>query len=91
MPYGTRTFVHLRPRRCFGAGVRQSIGHSTFDDADGEREKWDDPDWWDDLEDDESFDPEPLDDSALEDFEFDEVPDDSESLPEEPWDDADEG
>jgi hypothetical protein len=32
-----------------------------------------------------------LDDAALDDFEFDEIPDDRECPPEEMWDDADEG
>ncbi len=90
MRYGVRCFARLKPRRRFSS-ARQGIGQSAFDDADDDRENADDPDWWDGLEDEESFDPEPLDDSALEDFEFDEVPDDVEPMPEESWDDADEG
>jgi hypothetical protein len=90
MRYGVRCLARLKPRGRFSS-ARQGIGQSAFDDADDDREKPDDPDWWDHLEDEESFDPEPLDDSALEDFKFDEVPDDLESMPEESWDDADEG
>jgi hypothetical protein len=62
---------------------------SILDDDD-----WDDqetPPTWEDLIDEESFDPEPLDDAALEDFEFEEIPDELECPPEEMWDDADEG
>jgi hypothetical protein len=61
---------------------------STFAD---EEDDWDDPCSWDDLEDDDEFDPEPCDDDICDDFDFDDAPDDPEYPPEELWDDADEG
>ena len=74
-------------RNCTIRSAKQGLSGDGEDD----RRDWDDPDLWQDEADEDSFDPEPLDDSALDGFEFDEVPDELECPPEELWDDADEG
>ncbi|HZZ27145.1 MAG TPA: hypothetical protein VFE46_03985 [Pirellulales bacterium] len=58
-----------------------------FDDDDDQERR--DPDYWDDLDDDDPFDPEPFDDKVYDDFEFEAYPDESELPPDELLNDAD--
>jgi hypothetical protein len=72
-------------------GPRQFVhGQNRLDEEEDGRDDWFDPEAWDDIDDDEAFDPEPVADDVRDDFALDEDDDvgDSDS---QFWDDADEG
>ena len=59
-----------------------------FDDDDGAANRWFDSHDWDEVDDDE-FDPEPSDEELGDDFDLDQIPDETQRPPEELWNDAD--
>ena len=70
----------------FAAGLRMC--RDEFDDDDGAANRWFDSHDWDEVDDDE-FDPEPSDEELGDDFDLDQIPDETQRPPEELWNDAD--
>ena len=66
-------------------GVHYCLSRFDIDD----REDWLDPRFWDDPDNEDQFDPEPLDDEIYDDFDFESAPDDAETMPDELWNDVD--
>ena len=60
-----------------------------FDDDDCPANRWFDSHDWDEVEDDDEVDPEPNEDEFGDDFDLDQIPDETQRPPEELWNDAD--
>jgi hypothetical protein len=77
-----------RSTDCDDLAARFRMCQDEFDDDHGPENRWLDSHDWDEFDDDE-FDPEPSNEELGDDFNLDQIPDETQRPPEELWNDAD--